>query len=157
MKALPTSSMGLKSWLSPSRSFWSRVYKYTSLAKSVSLVLDLTKRPHFWHSSPALHLLSHQWPLTTRATTLWVSWGSGNICIWYLLYSISLPTEAQDRQPYASSRGSTQLHGPTWCGWTCRRVYSLRKWGAMQLDFLHCLVLVLCEEEEGHLEAMRSL
>lgn len=35
-------------------------------------------------------------------------------------------------------------------------VYSLKKGDAVQLDFLHCLVLVL-EEEEGHLEAMRSL
>lgn len=47
--------------------------------------------------------------------------------------------------------------GRTWFGWTCRRVYSLKKWDAAQLDFLPCLVLVLCEEEEGHLEAMRSL
>lgn len=37
------------------------------------------------------------------------------------------------------------------------RVYSLKKWDVVELDFLHCLVLGLCEEEEGHLEAMRSL
>lgn len=37
------------------------------------------------------------------------------------------------------------------------RVYSLKKLHVVELHFLHCLLLGLCEEEEGHLEAMRSL
>ena len=153
-KTLLTSSMRLKSGLCPNRPFWSRVYKYTSLEKTLSLVIDLTVRPYFWHSSPPSCLLSYQWPVTTKATTLRVFWGSDNIC-----ETLCTPCPQKHRigKLCASSRGSAWLHCCTWFGWTCRRVYSLKKWDAVQLDFLHCLVLVLCEEEEGHLEAMRSL
>lgn len=156
-KILLTPSMRLKSWLCPNRSFWSRGYKYTSPEKTLSPVLDLTERPHFWHGapySPPSHLLSYQWPVTTRATTLWVFWGSDNT--WKVLCAPG-PQKHKINKLCTSSRGSAWLHCCTWFGWTCRRVYSLKKWDAVQLDFLHCLVLVLCEEEEGHLEAMRSL
>lgn len=80
-------------------------------------------------------------------------------CGSYLQSSHSLPTEtrralgAQGKGAPSTLRACVAVPGSV----RHTQGYSLKNWDVVELDFLHCLGLGLCEEEEGHLEATRSL